>query len=431
MIQKQLEEFLKKKGIGPEGSKSLKENELSKINSLLNNNEASLTTKATLLTALLTLAPTDAEQQWLNNIAQTPEAYLPKDLTPFFNQIEPHPFWKIIRKLISNTELSVNEAEEGMQLLFDTNVPEYLKASFLEGARLKRETFSENSVFFSQLYNRAQRIQTNLPVIIDIADNYDGSNRTRNYSIFVAATLASLNIPCLVHGLDKVAPKEGHTAHQILIAGGKNPYISLQQAEQQLSNKNIQWAYVDQKVYFPELYALKNMRKEMVKRPFLATFEKLLQPVRAISGNYIVTGFTHPHYRTEVVNQLKAQGFTPKALVLKGMEGSTHLSMTKPTIAVLYNGFEILDTPVEPKDFALPPIEEFPDKTVNASLSLQEGIAALKGEVNMAREKILYLSLVIISKFELMDMAEAKSRIMENLDSGKILTIWEAGNNLQ
>ena len=100
-------------------------------------------------------------------------------------------------------------------------------------------------------------------------------------------------------------------------------------AVQNLCNPSIGWAYIDQQIYFPELYQLRQLRKEMVKRPFLATFEKLLQPVRAKEGNYIVTGFTHSHYKSEIARQLMEQGLCKKALVLKGSEGATHMCLTK------------------------------------------------------------------------------------------------------
>ena len=60
--------------------------------------------------------------------------------------------------------------------------------------------------------------------------------------------------------------------------------------------------------------------------------------------------------------------------------------------------------------------------------SYTEGIAALNAEKNMAREKIIYLALVIIHKFNLMPIAEAKKLLIDNLDSGKVLHHWNKGN---
>lgn len=428
--QERLESLLKKKGIGPEGSKSLVKEELKELFTLLLNEDVSMTTKATILTALLLLEPNADEQEWLDILKENPKNFLPPELHGFLLETD-NPFLKIIQKLIAKEELSAEECEAGMQFLFDPKVPEYLKGPFLEGERLKRESFTENKIFFDFLYNRIRHPKVPTPVLIDICDSYDGSNRSRNFSLFTAALLASAGYPTIVHGIDEVAPKFGYTSHRILELTGKDPFITQEEAVINLENPEIRWAYLDQKIYFEELYALKKMRKEMVKRPFLATFEKLLQPVRAENGNFIVTGYTHPHYKEELVKQLKTQGKCRKALILKGIEGSSHMSLTKNTNAVLFNGSEISETTLSPEEFGIPALEAKQDKSINAIDSFKEGAAALHGEKNYARENILYLSMVILSKFDLKNnSSEAYQMLLNALDSGKALKHWEKGNLL-
>jgi anthranilate phosphoribosyltransferase len=394
--QHELEELLRKKGIGPEGSKSLKEDELLRLDSLLLDNQVSITTKATILTAFLLLEPTEAEKKW---IYKTKSNYhnLPKELHFFFRESS-HPYSGIIHKILRSESLTEREAEKGMELLFDASIEDCYKAAFLEGERLKRESFEENKAFFSFLYSKAKRIELNIPLIIDICDNYDGSGRTRNFSLFTAALLG---------------------------AAGKDPLISPEKAVQKLTSPNICWTYIDQQVYFPELYQLKKIRKEMVKRPFLATFEKLLQPLRSSAGNHIVTGFTHSHYKSEIAKQLKEQGYCKQAIVLKGSEGSSHMSLSKETICILYDGREITESTLNPSMFGLQSLEVRQDKNINENQSLQEGMEALKGVKNYARENILYLACSILSKFKLLKGEEAVKILSKTLDSGKALKAWE------
>jgi anthranilate phosphoribosyltransferase len=421
--QHELEELLRKKGIGPEGSKSLKEDELLRLDSLLLDNQVSITTKATILTAFLLLEPTEAEKKW---IYKTKSNYhnLPKELHFFFRESS-HPYSGIIHKILRSESLTEREAEKGMELLFDASIEDCYKAAFLEGERLKRESFEENKAFFSFLYSKAKRIELNIPLIIDICDNYDGSGRTRNFSLFTAALLGAAGFPTVVHGVDIVAPKFGYTPHKILKAAGKDPLISPEKAVQKLTSPNICWTYIDQQVYFPELYQLKKIRKEMVKRPFLATFEKLLQPLRSSAGNHIVTGFTHSHYKSEIAKQLKEQGYCKQAIVLKGSEGSSHMSLSKETICILYDGREITESTLNPSMFGLQSLEVRQDKNINENQSLQEGMEALKGVKNYARENILYLACSILSKFKLLKGEEAVKILSKTLDSGKALKAWE------
>ncbi|MBX9850248.1 MAG: hypothetical protein K2X86_00645 [Cytophagaceae bacterium] len=424
MHQERLAELLKKKGIGPQGSKSLKTEELEEIAGLFKNPEVSLTTKATMLTALLILPPTDEEKSWLEKLKASPDKFLPQELTGYIKETS-NPFLSLIKKIIGKNDLTKEECESGMSFLFSKDIPEYLKGSFLEAERLKRESFIENNSFLNYLYSQVPHREINMPVLIDIADSYDGSNRSKNFSLFTAALLGSIGFPTIVHGIDEVAPKEGYTSHKILKYAGIDPLISLDQAIKNLENSSVSWTYLDQKIFFPDLYEMKRMRKEMVKRPFLATFEKLLQPIRAKNGNHIVTGYTHPHYKEELVKQLKEQKQCAQAIILKGMEGSTHMSLSKSTTCVLYNGQEISDSLINPVSFGISEMEEKIDKSVSEKESYEEGIAALRGEKNYARQNIIYLALVILNKFNLMDSEKALTTLSHSLDSGKALSHWE------
>jgi anthranilate phosphoribosyltransferase len=422
--QHTLEELLRKKGIGPQGSKSLKAQELAELNELMLDKSVSLTTRATMLTALLTLEPNEDEKIWLEKIKARPEENIPSELTQFINE-SGEGLISYIRKIISLKELSPDECKLCMDFFFDVNVPEYLKAPFLEAERLKRESFAENQAFFESLWKRVKHIELNTPVLIDICDSYDGANRTRIFSPFIAALLASCGYTTYLHGLDKVAPKQGVTAHQVLKYAGKNSLKSAEAVKKDLENPEVRWGYIDQQVFFPELHAMKNMRKEMVKRPFLATFEKLLQPFQAKGGNYIVTGYTHPHYKDELVAQLKHQQQCCAALVLKGAEGATQLSLGKDTVYVLYNGADVTDGTINPSLYGLENLEAKQDKSLSAKESAEEGLAALKGEKNYARENMLYTACAILDKMKLSPPDSSLQLLRKNLDSGKALEHWE------
>ncbi|MBO9703763.1 MAG: hypothetical protein J7604_26390 [Sporocytophaga sp.] len=428
MVQERLAELLKKKGIGPEGSKSLTTEELNELEHLLKSPDVSLTTVATMVTALLTLEPNNQEKEWIEKIKAAPSKFLPNEIVPFFTGDTRDNFYKLILKVIKHENLSKEEAESGIEQLFHIQTPEYLKGAFLESQRLKRETFIENKAFFSGLWNKVERVKTDLPVVVDIADSYDGFNRTSNFSLFTAALLASLDIPCIIHSIDKVAPKEGYTSHQLLKLAGKDPLKSVLHAKQALENKSIGLAYLDQQIFFNNLFLLKKMRKEMVKRPFLATFEKLLQPIQSTQGNYLVSGYTHPHYKEEVVKQLKEQGECKMALIFKGLEGSTQLTLSRGSTAIFYDGNEINESLVSPEDFELPLVESKQDKSIKPEDVLSEGLAALEGKKNYAREAIIYQAAVIITKFNLIQQKDLISLLQQKLDSGEALNRWNMLN---
>jgi anthranilate phosphoribosyltransferase len=424
-MQKQLEDILKKKGVGPQGSKSLQSEDLILLTNLIRDSSTSITTRCTLMLAILMLEPNAEEEVWISEIRNQVDSLE----EPIKNILIQHDFSEpseILHSLLQHQELSKEQCSKAMQLLWEPSTPDHWKGCFLEGERLKRETQNENAAFLNDLWEKSSRIQTDLPQLIDLADNYDGYNRYHNYLIFLAPALAACGQFVSLHGIDAVAPKQGYTAHTLLSLAGKKTNQSLWEASNTL--QTLGWSYVDQSVFFPELYSLKKMRKEMVKRPFLATFEKLLQPIRAQNGNLIVTGYTHSHYKDEVILQLKNQGACAEALVIKGLEGNPQLPLGRPTTVMHYNGKDILEYQSSPEEANIPLTSDFLDKSVSANRVLEEGIAALKGATNEARNRIVYMSYLLASKFRLDNPEDFVKKIKSALDSGAALEKWNQFN---
>ena len=107
--QSRLAALLKRKGIGPAGSKSLKQEELEELLALFPHEQVSLTTKASMLTALLLLPPTEVEETYVDRLKKDPQRYLPKDLLPFIEGESDAPFLDLILKNIQKQDLSAVE----------------------------------------------------------------------------------------------------------------------------------------------------------------------------------------------------------------------------------------------------------------------------------------------------------------------------------
>ncbi len=429
MSLNRLEGLLKKKGIGPEGSKSLKEDELVEVENALSNTTYSLTTRATILTALLMLPPTDIEIVWLQNLKANYTQLLPLDLHFMVNHsIAKTDFEKDLCTTLSATDLTYTRAFEAMSELLTSNVvPDFQKGAFLEAQRLKRESFDENKAFFDVLWDYTDRTQTQLPLIIDIGDNYDGFNRYNNLAPFFAAAIASFGYPCIIHGTDSVAPKFGVTSKNILDTFNANTNKSTTDIACQLSDKEIGWGYIDQSNFHSLLFNLKTIRKEMVKRPFLATFEKMMQPVRAKNGNHMLTGFTHAHYKTEVAAQLKTQNKVSAALITKGLEGSSCPPLNRATTQVRLANNEIHDDQLNPDNFLQDVHEQTPSKKVDVADAANAGMKAMQGVKNEAYYQITYYVSMALSGFGLESIGHIKQQVEDHLQSGKVLKHFNNG----
>jgi anthranilate phosphoribosyltransferase len=415
-----LELLLKKKGIGPEGSKHLNTEDLNELSEILPLPSYSLTTKCTLLTALLILDRTPEEETFIQSLKNNFSRVLPFELHFLFNQKIELKLGNLLLKSIQKQELTYEEAKEAMQLILYSDTPEYIKGAFLEALRLKRESFTENKAFFDILYASCDRVNSTVPLLIDIADSYDGFERHYNISIFLAATLASLGIPTMIHGAESMAPKFGHTSLQVARMAKLKTPTTLSQAKEQIENPSIGWTYIDQSIFFPSLHQLWNMRKEMVKRPFLATFEKLLQPIRSLNGNFIVSGYTHPHYKNEVINQIATQKLASKAIIIKGLEGSSIPPLTRDAIAMYWDGTTVTEKTYRPSEYHFN-VEQKPGKNTSAEEAARLGLEALNGRENEAYYTILFSISQLLIVIKNCTQEDALCMVKEVIKSGKAL----------
>lgn len=379
MSQARLVELLKKKGTGASMGKCLDGGELAELQGLFLDDTASLITKATLLCAIVVLDATNEEAEWLRIARLDPSCYVPGDLIA----------------LLTGTH---DAFELGFEALFSEG-PDFEKAVFLEYLRLKRETLDENLDCFDVFWERALHIEVDVPVLIDIGDPYDGFNRNAYLNVFVASLLASVGVRVLLHGLDAVGPKYGVNAYKTLAASGKNVSKSIEAVAQDIEDPEIGWGFVDQSQSFAALYELKQLRREMVKRPLISTVEKLLQPIRAAGGNHLVVGYTHPPYKDMLRNLLEARSeLWQDYLIVRGVEGSTQLPIDKRA-RVIRAG--------EDEDFFVSP-----------------GDYDIEEQSGSFRVQVLYQALVLLERFGLGDKREA---LIEAFRSGKALGHWERG----
>jgi anthranilate phosphoribosyltransferase len=379
-MQEQFVELLRKKGVGPTMGKSLHGEDFALLDNGFSSPSVNLTTKATMLTALLTLEKNPEEAAWLENRRR-----FQAELEAFFGPSEG--FLALIQKAIGHSDLSREEFARAMGYLLDEKTPEYLKGAFLEAERLKRETFEENMACYDFLWGKSRHWTARVPFLIDLSFAYDGMTPTPLFAVKLAKTLGAAGFPTLLHGVFEVAPKKGMTVHKLLLEMGENPLKTPDEVIADIENPGVGWGYLDQRYSFPELHNLIALRTNMVKRPILATMEKLLQPIRAAQGNLLVTGYTHPPYKDMLVRVLKTAKHSPKFLVVRGAEGSAQLPMDRRAPYVLFDGKMDSAGFVRPEDF---------------------GIAMSQGEANESeRDSVQYCGQMILTAFGLVSKESA------------------------
>ena len=216
-------------------------------------------------------------------------------------------------------DLTRDEAEDALSLILNDEVSSERAAVFLIAARMKLETLEENIGYWKALDKTTARQEIKFDRLVQIAEAFDGFQRTPIFTFYTIPLLAAMDLPTYGHSALPLPPKFGITFEDLLV----NHYgVSADQtfAQRKALIEQFGFGYLGTQQTHPKLDALKNLRAEIVKRPMLATMEKMLMPLQAKS-NYLATNYFHPGYEKSMLAVAPLGGWDI-AIVGNGMEGS-------------------------------------------------------------------------------------------------------------
>ena len=357
----------------------------------------------------------------------------------------------IIQRIATGPELSKNLTIEetcyGMDQILQGTIDPAQAAIFLIALRMKRETDDENKGILQAIRKNTQRVTAKVDHVIDIADPYNGNNRTLSAAPFLPAVLSALGCPTISHGLESVSPKHGLTYRYIFQAAGIPVDLTPQQAADKLAEKDVGWAYIDQAQFCPRLHDLVDFRTLVVKRTALTTAEVMAEPISGQLGTHLVTGYVHKPYARVYAMLARHAGFD-SALIVRGTEGGIIPSLRQKALMYYYHdqgeeqSFEV--TPEElgiQQTIRANPIPNelsdlssrtgtSPSTTENletaAKLAAEAGIQALNGTKNGSRDAIIYgAALILWQQKRYPDIQLAARAVTEIIDNGLAMTHFE------
>ena len=239
----------------------------------------------------------------------------------------------IIQRVATGPELSkdigLEETRLGMKAVLDGAVDPVQAAVFLIGLRMKRETDDENRGILDAIREATLRATADVEDLVDLADPYDGYNRTLPSSPFLPAVLAALGVATVSNGMETVGPKFGATHRKILRAAGLEVTLSSEEAARRIGDPGVGWAYVDQEQFCPALNDLQAFRTLLVKRPAITTVEVMGGPVVAKGRTHLLTGYVHKPYPRIYALLARHAGYH-SSLLMRGVEGGVTPSLRQP-----------------------------------------------------------------------------------------------------
>jgi anthranilate phosphoribosyltransferase len=349
----------------------------------------------------------------------------------------------IIQRIATGPELSKDisqeEARLGTAAIFENQIDPVRAAIFFIALRMKRETAEENRGVLDAIRDYTLTVTADVDEVVDLADPYDGYNRTLPASPFLPAVLAACGVHTVSHGVASVGPKYGITHRHVLAAAGVPVELSTAAAAKRLADPETGWTYVDQAQFCPKLHELINLRQKMIKRPVLTTVEVLAKPIVGRQKTHFVTGYVHKPYPPVYAMLARHVGYA-SALLIRGTEGGVIPSLRQEGKYFAYHDMgEELPTAVDPVSIGiqqelravplpdnLPAARQTSDEialTVNVAAAAQAaadaGMAALRGTRGASYDSLVYAGALILQHLgKHHSLAAAADQIRGVLDSG-------------
>ena len=328
-------------------------------------------------------------------------------------------------------DLTQQEAEAAMSEILSGQFDLVQAAIFFIALRIKRETNEENLGVLKALQACTEQTVGEVDQLLIISDPFNGYNRHCPITAFLPAVLAASGLPTLSQGVKEMGPKFGVTHSQVLAAAGMNIDLSPQAVTERLNNPALAWAFIDQQHATPELFALQDLRTRMIKRPCLATLEKLIMPVKAQGKTHLQIGFVHKEYPPILARLAQQMGFE-SSLIIRGIEGGI-----LPTLRELSNCFrsfngELQQCAFDPSEFGIEQttrgVLPVRDDKVTAEQTVELGIQALDGQSGPAFDSLVFGGAMALWHCGLeQSQQQAAVYIRQTIESGKAKAYFERG----
>ena len=252
---------------------------------------------------------------------------------------------KIAKGQRASKDLTWDEAKRAMRLLIEGEATPAQVGAFLVAIRIKMESVTELAAFTAAV--RSYVAPLPIPRDLGVVDlpSYAGKQDTFHALAGSAIVAAAAGAAVLMHGYDGIPGRPGNAG--VLKALGVP--IDLDQKAAVASVASHGFAYLDIALYHPPLYRFLDMRQELGVRNVFHPIARLLNPARALSQ---LVGLTHPPHFEKTAEALRMLG-TPRALVVRGVEGDPELSIAMVTKVLELRDERITPLTLAPKDLGL------------------------------------------------------------------------------
>lgn len=272
----------------------------------------------------------------------------------------------------------------------------------------------------ARAFSRSFEAPEALPVVT-VTGGFDGKIRTFNVGAAASLVAAAAGGRVLMLGCEGTPPKDGRTIFDALRDLGVSSPHTLVEAELSLADHG--FAATSTEHYLPSLYALLDLRWEMVRRTALNVVEKLVSPV---PGSRMMVGITHRAFLKSVPAALIDLG-VQHALVYGAIEGSDEAPLDGSSSLAWVRDGETEEFRVSPDSVGLSRATRADIPWKSAEDETDRTLSALEGEAGPVGDLILYnAALRLWTVGEGTSLAGCVDRAREALNSGAALRLLDS-----
>lgn len=286
-----------------------------------------------------------------------------------------------IEKIISGTDLTVDEMATVMIALMSGEVDHIVASSFLTALKMKGESVDEIIAGAKVMREMASAITINNPITLDTCGTGGDSSGTFNISTAVAILAAANDIAVVKHGNRSVSSQCG--CADVLEELGVAIDITPAQVKECVDETNIGFLFAP--TFHSAMRHVGPVRRTLGMRTIFNILGPLANPANA---TYQLVGVFDESLLEVFARVLKELG-VKRAMVVHGTDGLDEITISAETNVCELNNGEITFKTIKPEDFGLKraPLEAIKggDKILNAQILNQ----LLEGKQGPMRDILL------------------------------------------
>ncbi|MCL2924308.1 MAG: anthranilate phosphoribosyltransferase family protein [Trichodesmium sp. MAG_R04] len=236
-------------------------------------------------------------------------------------------FRELLKSIGSGTHTGKNltrqESAAAMEMILSGEAKPVQIGAFFIAHRIKRHTGEELAGMLDTYNELGPKLQRKpfMGTVIVLGCPYDGRSRTAPITPLTALILATAGVFVVMHGGARMPTKEGIPFIEIWQGLGVEwKKLSMVQVQQVFEQTGLGFIYIPK--HFPQADALVEYRRDIGKRPPIATMELILAPF--VEEVHVAAGYVHPPTEVTFRQALKLRGLRNYTTV-KGLEGSCDL----------------------------------------------------------------------------------------------------------